>query len=157
MKITIILIIIFVDEKYSWRFILKISVNALSIYGNYLLLLKAILRSSQYISIQYILSIFYHLFHLIETTFRTRSFVKFAFFSSFFYAICNRNISVRWKYLIGCQNYLTAKYMISTWGLFQDNEKVLNPSICRILSRLLHEILISYFLIYFWSNVFTWL
>lgn len=84
MKITIILIIIFVDEKYSWRFILKMSVNALSIYGNYLLLLKAILRSSQYISIQYILSIFYHLFHLIETTFRTRSFVKFAFFLRFF-------------------------------------------------------------------------
>lgn len=51
MKITIILITISVDEKYSRRFILKMLVNALSIYGNYLLLLKAILESFQYICI----------------------------------------------------------------------------------------------------------
>lgn len=140
MKITIIPIIIFVDEKYSWRFILKMSVNALSIYGNYLLLLKAILRTSQYVSIQYILS-----FILSRRNNNVSNSIicsKFAFFF-FFSFIRDRNISVRRKYLIGYK--------------FQDNEKVLNPSICRILSRLLREILISYFSIYFWSNVFTWL
>lgn len=138
MKITIIPIIIFVDEKYSWRFILKMSVNALSIYGNYLLLLKAILRSSQYVSIQYILS-----FILSRRNNNVSNSIicsKFAFFF-FFSFIRDRNISVRRKYLIGYK--------------FQDNEKILNPSICRILSRLLREILISYFSIYFWSNVFT--
>lgn len=116
------------------------SVNALSIYGNYLLLLKTILRSSQYISIlSFILS------HRNNVS---NSFVNF--FLRFFIRYVVETFLFDENIWSDCQNYFTAKYTISTWGLFQDNEKVLNPSICWILSRLLHEILISYFLIYFW-------